>query len=70
MLPTMEIVLPAANSGTSNVPDFLAKLWKMVDDPTTNHLISWSDEGTSFIIHNQTEFSHSLLPYYYKHSNM
>merc|ERR1719219_2004728 len=26
--------------------------------------------GNSFIIVNQTEFSQSLLPYYYKHSNM
>lgn len=24
-----------------NVPAFLSKLWKMVNDPTTDHLISW-----------------------------
>jgi len=53
-----------------NVPAFLAKLWKMVDNPETDELISWSDEGTSFIIKNQPEFARSLLPYYYKHSNM
>jgi len=53
-----------------NVPAFLAKLWKMVDNPETDDLISWSDEGTSFIIKNQPEFARSLLPYYYKHSNM
>jgi hypothetical protein len=50
MLPIMEIVLPQMSS---NVPAFLGKLWKMVDDPDTNYLISWSDEGNSFIIHNQ-----------------
>ena len=50
MLPVMEIVLPQM---TSNVPAFLGKLWKMVDDPDTDYLISWSDEGNSFIIHNQ-----------------
>lgn len=66
----LELVLPAPAPGTANVPAFLAKLWKMVDDPSTNHLISWSEEGNSFVIHNQTEFAHSLLPYYYKHSNM
>ena len=55
---------------TSNVPAFLAKLWKMVDDPETNHLIEWGDEGNSFVIHNHGEFEQTLLPYYYKHSNM
>ena len=67
MLPVTEIVLPQL---ASNVPAFLAKLWKMVDDPSTDHLISWGDLGNSFVIHNQAEFSQSLLPYYYKHSNM
>ena len=33
-------------------------------------MICWSDEGKSFIIRDQTEFAKSLLPYYYKHSNM
>ena len=67
MLPVTEIVLPQL---ASNVPAFLAKLWKMVDDPDTNYLISWGDNGNSFVIHNQVEFCHQLLPYYYKHSNM
>ena len=72
MLPVMELIMPNAPSagGTANVPAFLAKLWKMVEDPNTNNLISWSAEGTSFLIHNQAEFASSLLPYYYKHNNM
>jgi len=68
MLPEMEIIMPQQSLG--NVPAFLAKLWKMVDNPETDDLISWSEEGTSFIIKNQPEFARSLLPYYYKHSNM
>ena len=35
---------------TGNVPAFLAKLWKMVDNPETDGLIGWSEEGTSFLI--------------------
>jgi len=50
MLPVMEIILPQI---ASSVPAFLGKLWKMVDDPDTDSLISWSYEGNSFIIHNQ-----------------
>jgi len=68
MLPVMEIIMP--QQATGNVPAFLAKLWKMVDNPETDILISWSDEGTSFVIRNQAEFAKQLLPYYYKHSNM
>lgn len=71
MMPIMELVMPSnAVAASSNVPAFLAKLWKMVDDPETNHMIEWNDEGNSFLIHNQAEFAQSLLPYYYKHSNM
>lgn len=59
-----------ATAAGSNVPAFLAKLWKMVDDPDTNELIGWSDEGNSFIVRNQSELTRHLLPFYYKHSNM
>lgn len=27
---------------SSNVPAFLTKLWTLVEDPETNHLICWS----------------------------
>lgn len=26
-----------------NIPAFLGKLWKMVNDPSTDHVISWSE---------------------------
>jgi len=68
MLPVIEIALPAQPGGS--VPAFLAKLWKMVDNPETNSLINWSPDGSSFVIRNQGEFTKTLLPYYYKHSNM
>ena len=84
MLPVMEIIMPQQPGG--NVPAFLAKLWKMVDNPDTGELqplpetifpisfldtlICWTEEGNSFCIKNQSEFARSLLPYYYKHSNM
>lgn len=60
----------ASSAVTSQVPAFLAKLWNMVDDPATSHLIAWGDDGKSFIVHNQADLASSLLPYYYKHSNL
>uniref|UniRef100_A0A3Q4HN58 Heat shock transcription factor 4 n=1 Tax=Neolamprologus brichardi TaxID=32507 RepID=A0A3Q4HN58_NEOBR len=40
-------------SYTSNVPAFLTKLWTLVEDPDTNHLICWS--AVSHIYINITE---------------
>lgn len=58
------------NSEGSGVPAFLSKLWKLVEDSKYNSLISWSKDGKSFIIHDQTRFSRELLPLYFKHNNM
>nr|WCC72135.1 heat shock transcription factor 1 [Chilo suppressalis] len=54
----------------ASVPAFLGKLWKLVNDTETNHLISWSPGGKTFVIKNQAEFARELLPLYYKHNNM
>ncbi|XP_063703242.1 heat shock factor protein isoform X2 [Culicoides brevitarsis] len=57
------------DTGTG-VPAFLAKLWRLVEDPETNDLIYWSTDGRSFIIQNQARFAKELLPLNYKHNNM
>lgn len=54
----------------ASVPAFLGKLWKLVNDSDTNHLISWSPGGKTFVIKNQADFAKELLPLYYKHNNM
>ncbi|XP_054632641.1 heat shock factor protein 4 isoform X2 [Dunckerocampus dactyliophorus] len=57
-------------SYTSNVPAFLTKLWTLVEDPDTNHLICWSATGTSFHVFDQGRFAKEVLPKYFKHNNM
>ncbi|CAG9760361.1 unnamed protein product [Ceutorhynchus assimilis] len=52
------------------IPAFLTKLWKIVNDPETDHLIGWRQCGNTFIIHNQAQFWYELLPLYFKHNNM
>ncbi|KAF7225319.1 heat shock factor protein 4 isoform X2 [Nothobranchius furzeri] len=54
----------------SNVPAFLTKLWTLVEDPETNHLICWSATGTSFHVFDQGRFAKEVLPKYFKHNNM
>ncbi|GIX97224.1 heat shock factor protein [Caerostris extrusa] len=58
------------DSNSSNVPAFLIKLWKLVEDPTCDDLIAWSESGFSFIIRDQARFAKELLPQYFKHNNM
>ncbi|KAJ7522571.1 hypothetical protein O6H91_18G017900 [Diphasiastrum complanatum] len=51
------------------IPRFLSKTYDMVEDPLTNEVVSWSSSNNSFIVWNPPEFSKSLLPKYFKHSN-
>ncbi|KAJ6649431.1 Heat shock factor protein [Pseudolycoriella hygida] len=58
------------SESAAGVPAFLAKLWRLVEDPDTNNLIYWQSDGRSFIIQNQAQFARELLPQNYKHNNM
>ncbi|KAK8565367.1 hypothetical protein V6N12_058930 [Hibiscus sabdariffa] len=50
-------------------PPFLIKTFDMVDDPSTNYIVSWSRGGSSFIVWDPHSFSTNLLPRYFKHNN-
>lgn len=41
----------------------------MVSDPATDHLIRWTEDGTSFIVPSSEKFGKELLPRFFKHSN-
>ncbi|KAB2624145.1 heat stress transcription factor A-8 [Pyrus ussuriensis x Pyrus communis] len=57
-------------SGPSgSVPPFLRKCYEMVDDKDSDSIISWSEAGDSFAILDMAQFSISMLPKYFKHSN-
>ncbi|KAG6517880.1 heat stress transcription factor B-2b-like [Zingiber officinale] len=48
---------------------FLTKTYQLVDDPTVDDVISWSNDGTTFIVWRPADFSRDLLPKYFKHNN-
>ncbi|KAA8550822.1 hypothetical protein F0562_002506 [Nyssa sinensis] len=50
-------------------PPFLTKTFDMVDDSTTDHIVSWSRGGQSFVVQDPHAFSTNLLPRYFKHNN-
>lgn len=50
-------------------PPFLTKTFDMVDDPSTDLVVSWSRAINSFIVWDPQMFSTNLLPRYFKHNN-
>ncbi|KAG0462266.1 hypothetical protein HPP92_020742 [Vanilla planifolia] len=48
---------------------FLTKTYQLVDDPTVDDVISWNDDGSTFIVWRPAEFARDLLPKYFKHNN-
>ena len=48
---------------------FLTKTYELVDDPLTDHIVSWGQHQTTFVVWRPPEFSRDLLPNYFKHNN-
>lgn len=52
------------------VPAFLLKTYDLVGDECNADIVSWEEDGQSFVIWQPAEFSRDLLPQYFKHSNL
>ncbi|GMH14785.1 hypothetical protein Nepgr_016626 [Nepenthes gracilis] len=48
---------------------FLMKTYQLVEDPSTDDVISWSESGTTFVVWKTADFATDLLPNYFKHNN-
>ncbi|CAN4076724.1 unnamed protein product [Withania somnifera] len=74
-----EETIPAAVLSSSPVPmeglhdvgppPFLSKTYEMVEDSSTDEVISWSRARNSFVVWDSHKFSTTLLPRFFKHSN-
>ncbi|PQQ06043.1 heat stress transcription factor B-3 [Prunus yedoensis var. nudiflora] len=53
----------------SSPPPFLLKTYMLVEDPTTDDVISWNHDGSAFVVWQPAEFARDLLPTLFKHSN-
>ncbi|XP_075642089.1 heat stress transcription factor A-7a-like isoform X1 [Castanea sativa] len=67
--PMMPPPQPMEGLHDTGPPPFLTKTFDMVDDPTTNHIVSWNRGGTSFVVWEPHSFSTNLLPKHFKHNN-
>ncbi|PSR91323.1 Heat shock factor protein [Actinidia chinensis var. chinensis] len=50
-------------------PPFLTKTFEMVEDPSTDSVVSWSRARNSFVVRDLHKFATTLLPRYFKHCN-
>ncbi|KAG6522081.1 heat stress transcription factor A-4b-like [Zingiber officinale] len=58
-----------ARGSSNSPPPFLLKTYDMVDDPSTDSIVSWSASDASFVVWSLPDFSRDLLPKYFKHNN-
>ncbi|XP_057783672.1 heat stress transcription factor A-5 isoform X2 [Salvia miltiorrhiza] len=58
-----------ATGGGGGPAPFLLKTYEMVDDSSTDAIVSWSGSRKSFVVWNPPEFARVLLPSYFKHNN-
>ena len=64
-------VPPRPREGLHEVgpPPFLTKTYEMVDDPSTDRIVSWGVTGNSFVVWDPHALSTAMLPRYFKHGN-
>ncbi|WIA09074.1 hypothetical protein OEZ85_008488 [Tetradesmus obliquus] len=58
-----------SSSSANQPPPFLTKTYDLVDDVSTDAIVSWSPDGRSFVVWKPPEFSRDLLPRHFKHNN-
>ncbi|CAO3644104.1 unnamed protein product [Cunninghamella echinulata] len=59
---------PRPTAMQKNVAPFLNKVYGMVNDPSTDDLIRWSEDGKSFFVVRHEDFARTVLPRFFKHT--
>ncbi|MCL7035894.1 hypothetical protein MKW94_019570 [Papaver nudicaule] len=62
-------ILLSLDSNKSVPAPFLTKTYQLVDDPNTDHIVSWGEDDSTFVVWRPPEFARDLLPNYFKHNN-
>ncbi|MQM03014.1 hypothetical protein Taro_035796 [Colocasia esculenta] len=60
---------PPGDAHRSLPTPFLTKTYQLVDDPAVDDVISWNEDGSTFVVWRPAEFARDLLPKYFKHNN-
>ncbi|CAG9315361.1 unnamed protein product [Blepharisma stoltei] len=57
-------------SNSSEAPCFLQKTFDMLNNEENADIVCWTQDGAAFVIKDKKEFCLSVLPKYFKHSNL
>ncbi|TFK69013.1 winged helix DNA-binding domain-containing protein [Pluteus cervinus] len=49
--------------------DFVKKLYRMLGDQSNQHIVCWGPNGDCFVVKDMNEFTKTVLPRLFKHSN-
>jgi len=53
-----------------NVCTFVKKCYEIVNSRKTDSIVSWTADGTSFVVHDPQRCASEILPRYFKHANL
>ncbi|KAK8963494.1 Heat stress transcription factor B-2c [Platanthera guangdongensis] len=67
--PSAAVTVAETYEQSSMPTPFLTKTYQLVDDPAIDDVISWNDDGSTFVVWRPAEFASDLLPKYFKHNN-
>lgn len=54
-------------SKKNDISTFINKTFNILEDKEISDIISWTDNGNSFIVKNKEKFESMVLPRYFKH---
>ncbi|KAL8144026.1 hypothetical protein V2J09_017058 [Rumex salicifolius] len=69
MLDNCEDIILNLETHKSDPPPFLTKTYQLVDDPSTDRIVSWGEDDCTFVVWRPPEFARDVLPKYFKHNN-
>ncbi|XP_074572142.1 heat stress transcription factor B-4d-like [Curcuma longa] len=64
-----EDMVTCMDSPRSVPAPFLTKTYQLVDDPRTDHIVSWGGDANTFVVWRPPEFAMDVLPKFFKHNN-
>ncbi|TPX60370.1 hypothetical protein PhCBS80983_g01821 [Powellomyces hirtus] len=54
---------------SGGVPDFVKKLFRMLEDTSESDIVGWGIHGDTFVVREPNEFAKTVLPRHFKHNN-